>query len=77
MVIWEVIEYANGIREKPENRLMDLIVGLLGVYLATSMASAVSTPTEQAAFFAVTPLTIIACFFGWRAYRRRSKVTQA
>lgn len=71
MIVWEIIEYANGVREQIENRVIDLFIGLAGVYAATSFASTAATPTEQSAFVVSTILVAAACFLGWRAYKKR------
>jgi len=71
MIVWEIIEYANGVREQIENRVIDVFFGLAGVYAATSFASTAATPTEQIAFVVSTILVAAGCFLGWRAYKKR------
>ena len=72
LIAWEIIEFANGVREQIENRVIDLVFGLAGVYAATAFASVAAVPTEQIAFIVSTVLTTAGCFLGWRAYKKRT-----
>jgi len=71
MVAWEIGEFAKGVRETKENRLMDLVVGLLGAYAGVSWASAVPTLLAEVSFLTTVLVTLLVCFIGWRAYRKR------
>jgi len=71
MVAWEIGEFAGGVRERMENRFMDLVVGSLGVYAGASWSSAVPTSLAKVSFFTTVLVTLMGCFIGWRAYRKR------
>ncbi len=71
MTLWEVAEYARGVREKWINRVLDIAVGLGGVALALWISAHLDELGRVAA------LVISGVFFaggsllGWLAYRRR------
>jgi hypothetical protein len=71
MVAWEVIEYAKGVRESLSNRLLDIVVGLLGTWLALAIAARLSPTGEYVAFGAALASALTGVAFGARAHRRR------
>lgn len=71
MVLWEIIEYVRNIRESPENRVSDIVVGLSGVFVARSIAPTLSHSSQRVAFAISAAALTIGCVLGWRAYRKR------
>jgi hypothetical protein len=63
MVAWEVIEYAMGVREHRWNRVVDVVVGLVGVSVALQVAARVDDRTERW-LFGVT-LVIALALMAW------------
>ncbi len=72
MVLWEVGEYVAGIRESLTNSVLDIAVGLAGVWLGLALAGVLSPVGERIAFGVTLTVTLAATAFGARAYRRRS-----
>jgi hypothetical protein len=71
MLAWEVVEYVNGIRESFSNRVVDIAVGLLGVWLALAVAGLLEPPAQWLAFALTLAIGIVGMAFGVRARRRR------
>lgn len=71
LVAWEGIELFRGIRESIENRMIDLVVGLLGILAALGVAARLEPKGEYVAFGLTTSAFLAGSFVGWRAYRRR------
>jgi len=72
MITWEGIEFATGIRESWENRMLDIAVGVLGIGLALAISARLDTAGQRRAFVASAALLALGLFRGWRAYRRRT-----
>lgn len=73
MILWEVGEYFAGVRESMSNRLLDIVVGLAGVYLALWIAAPLSHEGRVLAFILGFGLALVLSAMGWIAYRRRAK----
>ncbi len=73
LIAWEFVEFAAGVREENENRAIDLVIGLAGVFAATTLARQLSAREQTALFVASTMLFATGCVLGWSAYRRRMK----
>jgi hypothetical protein len=71
MMAWELVEYAAGIREATENRLLDVVIGLAGVFVALDVAARFGTTVEYGAFVACGLAFGIGGLIGWLAHRRR------
>jgi hypothetical protein len=71
MAVWELVEYAAGIREVAENRLIDVVIGLAGVFVALHLAAWFGTTAEYIAFVASGLAFGIGGTIGWLAHRRR------
>lgn len=72
MIIWEIIEIAGNVHETPENRLLDVAVGVIGLYIASGIIlPRVETLQAQVLFYGSILLLSIFCYFGWEAYRKR------
>lgn len=71
MMAWEVVEYLRGIREAFSNRVVDIVVGLLGVWLALAVARTLQPPAAWTAFGVTLAMALVGMVFGVRAYRRR------
>ena len=73
MVVWEIGEYVAGIRESAANRLLDIVVGLLGVAGALQLAARLDAPGERIAFAAAAFAVGVGSALGWVAAHRRRK----
>jgi hypothetical protein len=71
MLAWELFEYIAGVRESWENRVLDIVVGLLGVALALAIARRLGSTGQWYAFAGSVALLALGSALGWRAYRRR------
>lgn len=71
MLIWEIGEHTQGIRESLANRVVDVLAGLAGVALGLWMESILAERWERIAFWTVLVLALVDLAFGVRAYRRR------
>jgi hypothetical protein len=71
LVVWEVAEYALGVRESASNRIIDIIVGFVGIVAALWIAARIARGTELIAFFVSLCVTSALATAGWLAYRRR------
>lgn len=73
MILWEIIEIAGNVHEVAENRLLDVAVGLLGLFIATEyILPRVSEIDAHTLFYLSAMLLAIFCYFGWEAYRKRT-----
>ena len=77
MVVWEIVEHLNGIRESFSNRVVDVVVGLLGVWLALAAARALEPRAQWVAFGVALFLALVGMGFGVRARRRRFRTHNA
>jgi glycopeptide antibiotics resistance protein len=73
MLLWELLELTQGVHESVSNRVLDIIVGLAGVWLALVIAARISDRTERIAFAVTTTLAVAGLAFGARARRRRTR----
>lgn len=73
MTVWEVLEYVMRVREHVSNRVIDVVVGMVGVVLALVLAPLLSRTAHLAAFFGTLVVSTIGMGFGLRARRRRTK----
>lgn len=72
MIVWEIVEIAGNVHEVAENRLLDVAIGLVGLYLSSEfILSRVSEPYAHTLFYLSLLLLAIFCYFGWSAYRKR------
>ena len=71
MLAWEGGEYLIGLRESWANRIIDVIVGMAGVFLAERAARAMLPSREVMAFFASLAVALVGLALGVRAYRAR------
>jgi hypothetical protein len=72
MVLWEVLEYAWGIRESAANVLLDVVVGMVGLSFGLWAASLVSTSTGRWLWVAMLAVTLTGTGLGSRAAKRRA-----
>lgn len=77
LVGWEVGEYVMGVRESASNRVIDVLVGSLGVLAALWLAARLSPRAEWVAFSAASGVTAVLATAGWIAYRRRRREERA
>lgn len=73
MVLWELLEVVRDIGESLSNRVIDVVVGMAGTWLAVVLAERWDTATEWVAFVVVSALGVGGSIAGWLAYRRRLK----
>jgi cytochrome bd-type quinol oxidase subunit 2 len=72
MVVYELGEFAFGVRESWPNVLLDILVGLCGVALALGVARQLDARGERLAFWVSFATALAGSVAGWVAYRRRS-----
>jgi uncharacterized membrane protein YuzA (DUF378 family) len=73
LLVWELLEWLKGIGESWENRVIDVVVGMLGVGLAAMIAPRLPEPVQRAAFLVGVVGNSAVCYLGWRAYRSRTR----
>ncbi|MBX3131879.1 MAG: hypothetical protein KF689_00660 [Gemmatimonadaceae bacterium] len=73
MLLWEVGEYALGVRESWSNRALDIAVGLLGVFAALQVAAEWDRDRRLIAFWGCFALAAGLGVLGGLAYRRRQQ----
>jgi hypothetical protein len=73
LVAWEVGEAAAGVRESMENRLIDLVVGVAGLFAAAWLIDALPVTGGYLAFGICLLLSSAGAFAGWRAYKARAR----
>ena len=77
MILWEVGEHLAGIRESWPNRVIDIVVGLLGVALALTTAPLL-LPSREILSFAITlGCALVGLGYGVRARNRRQRARVA
>jgi hypothetical protein len=74
MLLWEVLEYAWGIRESAANVVGDVVIGMLGLSLGLWVASLVSTTTGRWLWLWMLGVTLTGTALGARAAKRRARV---
>ncbi|MBX2866672.1 hypothetical protein KTR10_01800 [Candidatus Kaiserbacteria bacterium] len=67
LVLWEVFEHVRGIRETIMNRIIDVIIAVIGMLLFF-MISFVYRDLTVTLGVGLTVLTIFLSYRGWRAY---------
>ncbi len=77
MALWEALEHAKGIREAWENRVLDVVVGLVGTGAALAVLSRVDRRTALTLFWVSAVLSLLGEVLGWMAYRRRAAAKRA
>lgn len=75
MLLWEIAEVVTGVDESFSNRVLDLVVGGVGVVLALAIDGLLTPRGLTWAFYASGTLAAIGAFRGWLAYRRREAAT--
>lgn len=71
MSLWEFGEYLQGVRESWSNRILDIVVGMIGVQIALWIAAPISRRSEFIAFVTTFGLALGLNITGWIAFRRR------
>jgi hypothetical protein len=72
MILWEIIEIFSNVNEVAENRLIDVAIGLLGIYFASEIVlPRVDGIYSQILFYSSLVLLALFCYFGWNAYQKR------
>lgn len=77
LVAWEIVEYVLGVREAGSNRVIDVIVGFLGILGARWLAARLDLRDEWIAFVVASGVTAALATAGWLAYRRRVRSERA
>jgi hypothetical protein len=72
MLLWEVLEYAWGIRESTANTVGDVVIGMLGLCVGLWVASLVSTTTGRWLWLLMLGVTLTGTALGARAAKRRA-----
>jgi len=73
MVIWEIGEHVQGIREHLANRVVDVVAGLIGVGIAILLNRVLEPPGEMIAFGVALGVSLIGLGFGVAARNKRLK----
>lgn len=71
MLLWEFAEYLNGVREALSNRVVDIVVGMLGLWLALLLSQRLTPRWQWVGFLSTAAIGVVGMAFGVRAYRRR------
>ncbi len=79
MILWELVEMACKIRESAVNRVIDVVVGLVGVGIGLWLTTRVPGATARLLWGAALALTLIGTGLGvrHRAQRRRLRTRAA
>lgn len=72
MVAWEGAEWLAGVRESWENRLLDIVVGLIGVTVTLLTLARFGQRTQLVGCVAALAALAVLSTAGWIAYRRRT-----
>lgn len=72
MVAWELGEIALRVDESDINRVIDVVVGSVGVGLALWLAPRLSAPGQRGAFWLAFGLAAIGGIQGFRAFKQRT-----
>ncbi len=75
MTFWEAAEYVLGVRESWSNRVLDVVIGLLGVQVALWIVAALAARWHLVAFVAGLGLALALNAIGWVAFRRRARAS--
>ena len=71
MVLWEAGELALKVRESMSNRIIDVAVGMVGVWIALRLTPALTVPQKRLAFAVMLALGLLGMGIGVRAYLKR------
>jgi len=77
MVAWEAGELALKVRESMSNRLIDVAVGMVGVWVALRLTPALTVPQQRLAFAVMLTLGLVGMAFGVRAYLKRRSLPRS
>jgi hypothetical protein len=77
MLLWEAGEYVSRIRESWSNRIIDIVVGMLGVTLAERSATVLLPSHEVIAFVVSLAISLAGLGLGVRAFKRRKRAKAA
>jgi hypothetical protein len=73
LILWEVGEIIMKIDEAPINRIIDVVVGIIGFFIAWTVVESVGASNLfMISLFSVIVLATLNVF-GWRAHRTRLK----
>jgi hypothetical protein len=77
MILWEVAEHVAKVRESWINRILDIVVGMLGVALAVGTAPFLLPSREVLAFAIMLGAGLVGLGYGVRARNRRRRAAAA
>ncbi|MCE9601571.1 MAG: hypothetical protein K8S21_05060 [Gemmatimonadetes bacterium] len=77
LLLWEVGEHFQRVGESWENRVLDLVVGGAGIWVALWCADRMSAGQEMLAFAASTAATVAGSALGGLAFRARTRESAA
>lgn len=75
MVLWELGEALLGVREAWSNRIIDILVGCVGVGIALFVAARLTATGQRVAFAITLAVALASSAAGWIAYRRRTRAS--
>lgn len=73
LILWEIFEMLMKINEAPENQVIDIVVGFLGLYTAFIYAEKLTDEQRLWGFLIVAAIAIFLNTSGWIAFRKRKK----
>ena len=77
MLLWEAGEYVSKIHESWPNRIIDVVVGMVGVTLAERSATVLLPSQEVIAFVVSLAVALVGLGLGVRAFKRRQRAKAA
>ena len=73
ILLWEIFELIRKIYEPTSNILIDVIVGLIGYFLAFYAIPSFGVTADVSILAAVVVVWLVLEYSGWRSWRRRVK----
>lgn len=75
MVAWELIEYFFDIHEVVENRMLDVVYGLAGIWVVRTFITPLIGTYDGTALVVAIVILVTLGVMGWRAFQKRSADT--
>ncbi len=74
LILWEIGEMISGIKEEPENLVLDIVSGMVGFWIVYEHIVPEMTHPDIWMLGSVFVLVIaVLNFFGWKAYKKRGQ----
>lgn len=72
MIVWEIIEIFSGVHEVAENRILDIFLGLIGLFVAVETSQYLFEVQQHTAFYTSMAVLSFGCYLGWSAHQKRT-----